>query len=809
MAACPHIEAANIAPPRPSDSVYREDCTLCFDNIDQPDGLDVCLHCFNGGCAGERVHGRQHAQQSQHPLAVNIKRTRKRKHRDEPPQKLTKLAIAAETEEDRYETRAEIKCYECGVEGIEKQGKVAEVVDGVLKANTFAKQEEVKAWEQEMTACEHTLCLEQDAARQIASGDLGHCVGCDLKENLWLCLTCGNLGCGRKQYGGGAPGNNHQVEHNAATGHPVAVKLGSISAEGNADIYCYSCDDERIDPELVAHLAHWGIDISGRQKTEKSMTELNIEQNLRWEFSMTTADGEELKPMFGPAFTGLKNLGNSCYLNSIVQALFSTPEFVSRYYRPDEPLPPTSKPAEDLEIQLRKVADGLLSGRYSHPDTDVLASEETTEQPHQKGLAPAMLKHLIGRGHEEFSTMRQQDAFEFLLHLLKLVSRSQQSARGQYKDVADPVDAFRFVMEQKLQCQSCKKVRYRQDEMENISVAVPIQRIAQKDVQMGDGVKETDEKKDKEEFEPVTLQQCLDDFTVAESVELTCSSCNGKGFTKQSLFKTFPTVLAVNARRFEIVNWVPTKQDVPVIIEDSVIDFEKYRSKGKQADEEELPEDQDAGAAGSNKFVANEVALEMLMSMGIPKNRGEKALHATGNQDPEAATAWYFEHMEDPDIDAPVESDGGSGAAGSGSSTADPEKIEMIGGMGFSAPLARQALKETGGDIERAVDWLFNHPEATGDFGDDEASAPAADAQASKPYEVEDTKPAQFSLSSIVCHKGTSIHAGHYVAFVKKDLPEGQGKGWTLFNDEKVALGGDVEEMKKFAYIYFFRRENA
>lgn len=44
-------------------------------------------------------------------------------------------------------------------------------------------------------------------------------------------------------------------------------------------------------------------------------------------------------------------------------------------------------------------------------------------------------------------------------------------------------------------------------------------------------------------------------------------------------------------------------------------------------------------------------------------------------------------------------------------------------------------------------------------------------------------------------------HTRHYVAFIRKD------PGWVLFNDEKVALGGDVEEMKKFAYIYFFRRQ--
>ena len=48
-------------------------------------------------------------------------------------------------------------------------GNLQAVIDGVLKANTFARQAEVQAWEQEFTPCEHTLCLQQEPGRQIDS----------------------------------------------------------------------------------------------------------------------------------------------------------------------------------------------------------------------------------------------------------------------------------------------------------------------------------------------------------------------------------------------------------------------------------------------------------------------------------------------------------------------------------------------------------------------------------------------------------------------------------------------------------------
>ena len=586
--------------------------------------------------------------------------------------------------------------------------------------------------------------------------DLGHCSMCDLKENLWLCLQCGNLGCGRAQFGGSG-GNSHGLKHTELTSHAVAVKLGSITPEGTADIYCYACNEERVDPEIASHLSHWGINIAEREKTEKSLTEMQIEQNLKWEFSMTTEDGKEMKPVFGDGFTGLKNLGNSCYMASILQCLFSMPDFQQRYYHPHKAPPDTPNPAEDLETQLRKLADGILSGRYSKPDTDVIASEHSPEIPHQKGLAPTMFKHLMGRGHEEFSTMRQQDAFELLLHLLKLITRSQHPGALQ-----DPVQSFRFVMEQRLQCLSCKKVRYRTDEQDNISIPVPIRPIPG----AKDDAKESEKPKD--QYESVTLKECLDVFTAPETVELTCPSCGSRdGFSKRSLFRTVPKFLAVNARRFALVNWVPQKLDVPVVVGDEPFNLDAYISKGPQSGEVQLSEEI---ATTAPQFKPNEGALNQLEGMGFPRVRCEKALHATGNEDAEVAMNWLFAHMEDPDIDTPLNLGGASG--GGASSGANPESISMMEAMGISAPQARKALKETNGDVERAVDWVFSHPDDQGDFGEEDSANTSAEAMQTEAKALAGSAdlPAMFRLQSIACHKGASIHAGYVKSYEDTSL---------------------------------------
>ena len=116
------------------------------------------------------------------------------------------------------------------------------------------------------------------------------------------------------------------------------------------------------------------------------------------------------------------------------------------------------------------------------------------------------------------------------------------------------------------------------------------------------------------------------------------------------------------------------------------------------------------------------------------------------------------------------------------------------------------------GDAERAVEWLFNHPD---DSGEETVSAgPAATAaKEQRGGSGSAVLPATYRLKAFISHKGPSVHSGHYVTHVL--LPRSANamdvdgnEGWVLFNDEKVVVadGRSVEELKKLAYMYVFER---
>lgn len=66
-------------------------------------------------------------------------------------------------------------------------------------------------------------------------------------------------------------------------------------------------------------------------QTDKTMVELEIDLNQRiGEWDVIQEAGSNLTPLYGPGYTGMRNLGNSCYMNSVMQVLFTIPDFRKR-----------------------------------------------------------------------------------------------------------------------------------------------------------------------------------------------------------------------------------------------------------------------------------------------------------------------------------------------------------------------------------------------------------------------------------------------------------------------------------------------
>lgn len=83
---------------------------------------------------------------------------------------------------------------------------------------------------------------------------------------------------------------------------------------------------------------------------------------------------------------------------------------------------------------MSKVASSLLSGKYSLAKPTPPPTERAEDVADDKGkpkegddeadmevlVAPRMFKHLVGHGHPEFSTGEQQDAAQYMQHLLEV-----------------------------------------------------------------------------------------------------------------------------------------------------------------------------------------------------------------------------------------------------------------------------------------------------------------------------------------------------------------------------------------------------
>ncbi|KAH8741204.1 UBP5 like deubiquitinating enzyme with a UB hydrolase domain and two UBA domains at the C-terminus [Cryptosporidium ryanae] len=429
-------------------------------------------------------------------------------------------------------------CFKLGEDDIpsELEEKLKYVIQYDLNNDIVKEKDsssEVSSWSEERKVSKYASNLFQISDSKKISSSGWKCEKCGSMSNLWLNLSDGYIGCGRKLYGVGG-GCFDGKEEGAALLHykeyperPLVVKLGTITQFGAADVFSYDPeeDDLVLDPDLIRHLATFGINVGILEKTEKNLTELQIEQNNRLDFRSSEENdysnngtSQSLVSLerigIRRYFVGIENAGNTCYINVILQFLSGIPEVRKLFVEHFNDLIDIYSthlfkkftPRSNVIIQFSKVMNALVSNdvyidrkykidncildvqnaknklKDNNINDNIIESIFGSETDYNYvNILPLVFKRVISHGNSEFSSSHQQDTQEYFSFLLEKLRENLQvffklSAETDNKlvdSIKDFLSLFSFTHIERLECKQTGKVRLINSVNNFISLSIP------------------------------------------------------------------------------------------------------------------------------------------------------------------------------------------------------------------------------------------------------------------------------------------------------------------------------------------------
>ncbi|XP_068602511.1 ubiquitin carboxyl-terminal hydrolase 37 [Brachionichthys hirsutus] len=250
-----------------------------------------------------------------------------------------------------------------------------------------------------------------------------------------------------------------------------------------------------------------------------------------------------------PPLQGFSNLGNTCYMNAILQSLFSLPSFSNDMLR--------------QSIPWKKVPINALLRRFAH-----LMAKKDVGCPETKKDLLRKVKSAISSTAERFSGNMQNDAHEFLSQCLdqlkddvekmnkswanEAAASSSSSAAGEGSREAasaaaaaktepgDEVETSRtytcpvavnmeFEVQHTITCKGCGEVVTKREQFNDLSIDLP---------------------RRKKTLPLRSIQDSLDLFFRMEEIEYSCEKCNWKSATVTHKFSKLPRVLILHLKRY-------------------------------------------------------------------------------------------------------------------------------------------------------------------------------------------------------------------------------------------------------------------
>lgn len=385
-------------------------------------------------------------------------------------------------------------------------------------------------------------CLSLETRKRKADSCLCH--GCGTYSNrLHSCLYCVYFGC--------YSGDRHIHHHAKNTGHCLAVDLS------HGKVYCFLCKDYAYDSQLERvsreqHSKAWRLLGNGCAKYQpwlpsKSEIQLLQENCKRRKITVNSTIG----------LRGLTNLGNTCFVNCIVQALTHAP-LLRDYFLSEQHLCKGNS-SNCLVCEMAALFQEFYSGKKG---------------PH----TPFKLLHLVWTHAHHLAGYEQQDAHEFFIAALDVLHKQcrddspdkealKPNNPNQCNCIIDRI--FTGGLQSDVTCQTCKRVSTTVDPFWDISLDLGHTDHSNGRNSSGASAASTpdpvppDEKGPvedtshfEESFVPKSLTECLRRFTRPERLgseaKIKCGQCQSyQESTKRLSMKKLPIVICFHLKRFE------------------------------------------------------------------------------------------------------------------------------------------------------------------------------------------------------------------------------------------------------------------